>query len=60
MARRDSCGQGNKPRVEVFDSGDIHLVKDMMAKGSLPFEPPLFQIVLGVNMVRVATSGNVT
>jgi len=38
---------GTQPEYEVFDTGDIHLVKDMMEKGKLPFRP-LFQIVLGV------------
>jgi uncharacterized protein (DUF849 family) len=38
---------GTQPEYEVFDSGDIHLVKDMMSRGKLPFEP-LFQIVLGI------------
>jgi uncharacterized protein (DUF849 family) len=47
---------GTKPEYEVFDSGDIHLVKDMMGQGKLPFEPPLFQIVLGVKYGAVATS----
>jgi 3-dehydrocarnitine:acetyl-CoA trimethylamine transferase len=46
---------GTKPEYEVFDSGDIHLVKDMMSQGKLPFEPPLFQIVLGVKYGAVAT-----
>ena len=38
---------GTQPEFEVFDTGDIHLVNDMMKQGRLPFEP-LFQIVLGV------------
>jgi uncharacterized protein (DUF849 family) len=32
---------------EVFDSGDIHLAHDLLAKGVLK-GPPLFQIVMGV------------
>lgn len=38
---------GTQPEYEVFDTGDIHLVNDMMRQGKLPFEP-LFQLVLGV------------
>jgi uncharacterized protein (DUF849 family) len=38
---------GTQPEYEVFDTGDIHLVNDMMKQGKLPFEP-LFQMVLGV------------
>lgn len=45
---------GTKPEYEVFDSGDIHLVNDMMAKGKLPPES-LFQIVLGVKYGASAT-----
>ena len=38
---------GSKPELEVFDSGDIHLAHDLLAKGVLK-GPPLFQIVMGV------------
>ena len=38
---------GVKPELEVFDSGDIHLAKDLMAEGVLK-APALFQIVTGV------------
>ena len=38
---------GVKPELEVFDSGDIHLAKDLMADGVLK-APALFQIVTGV------------
>ena len=38
---------GVKPELEVFDSGDIHLAKDLMATGVLK-APALFQIVTGV------------
>jgi uncharacterized protein (DUF849 family) len=38
---------GAKPELEVFDTGDIHLAHDLLAKGVLK-SPPLFQIVLGV------------
>ena len=40
-------GAGVKPELEVFDSGDIHLAHDLLAKGVLK-GPPLFQIVMGV------------
>ena len=40
-------GAGVKPELEVFDSGDIHLAHDLLAKGVLR-SPPLFQIVMGV------------
>jgi uncharacterized protein (DUF849 family) len=39
---------GVKPELEVFDSGDIHLARKLLADGVLP-EPPLFQIVTGVS-----------
>lgn len=38
---------GTKPELEVFDSGDIRLAKDLLDDGSLD-SPPYFQIVLGV------------
>jgi uncharacterized protein (DUF849 family) len=38
---------GVKPELEVFDSGDIHMAKDMIAQGLLPGRP-FFQIVTGV------------
>ena len=40
-------GAGVKPEIEVFDSGDIHLAKDLIAEGLLPGKP-FFQIVTGV------------
>ena len=39
---------GTLPECEVFDSGDIHLAKDLIADGTLSSTPALFQIVLGV------------
>jgi len=37
---------GTLPELEVFDSGDIHLARDLLADGTL--DPPgMFQIVLG-------------
>jgi uncharacterized protein (DUF849 family) len=38
---------GTMPELEVFDSGDIHMARDLLEEGVLP-RPPLFQIVLGV------------
>ena len=38
---------GTKPEIEVFDSGDIHLAKALLAEGVLD-SPPLFQIVTGI------------
>ena len=38
---------GVKPELEVFDSGDINLAKDLLAEGVLQ-GPALFQIVTGV------------
>jgi uncharacterized protein (DUF849 family) len=38
---------GVKPELEVFDSGDIHLARQLIADGVLD-QPALFQIVLGV------------
>ncbi|MEI9927484.1 MAG: 3-keto-5-aminohexanoate cleavage protein [Sphingomonas sp.] len=40
-------GAGVKPELEVFDSGDIHLARDLIAEGLLPGKP-FFQIVTGV------------
>lgn len=38
---------GSKPELEIFDSGDLHLARDLIEKGVLD-RPPLFQIVMGV------------
>jgi uncharacterized protein (DUF849 family) len=38
---------GVKPELEVFDSGDIHLARELIDEGLLPGRP-FFQIVLGV------------
>lgn len=46
---------GTKPELEVFDSGDIHLAHDLVAKGVID-EAPLFQIVLGVKYGANATT----
>ena len=41
------CAAGVKPELEVFDSGDLQLARDLIAEGVLR-EPALFQIVTGV------------
>lgn len=38
---------GVRPEIEIFDSGDIHLANDLIAKGVLK-QPALFSFVLGV------------
>jgi uncharacterized protein (DUF849 family) len=38
---------GVKPELEVFDTGDVHLAKDLLNEGLIP-GIPFFQIVLGV------------
>lgn len=38
---------GVRPEIEIFDSGDIHLATDLIAKGILK-SPTLFSFVLGV------------
>ncbi|MBR8059884.1 3-keto-5-aminohexanoate cleavage protein [Burkholderia dolosa] len=38
---------GVMPEIEVFDSGDIHMARDLIDEGTLP-GPHLFQIVTGV------------
>lgn len=50
---------GVKPELEVFDSGDIRLARDMIEADVL--EPsPLFQIVCGVNYGFAATTETLT
>lgn len=38
---------GVKPEIEVFDSGDIHMARDLLNDGTIPGKP-FFQIVTGV------------
>ena len=47
-------GAGVKPELEVFDSGDIHLARALIADGVIA-TPALFQIVLGVRYGAAAT-----
>ena len=47
-------GAGVKPELEVFDSGDIHLARALIANGVIA-TPALFQIVLGVRYGAAAT-----
>ncbi len=53
MARRIR-GAGVKPELEVFDSGDILLAKDLLKQGVLD-GAAFFQIVLGVRYSATAT-----
>lgn len=53
MAERIQAA-GVRPEVEVFDSGDIQLLNDMVRQGKI--EAPVFcQIVLGVRYGAIAT-----
>lgn len=45
---------GVKPEIEIFDSGDLHMANDLIAKGILK-TPALFSFVLGVKYGFVAT-----
>lgn len=45
---------GVKPEIEVFDSGDIQLMNDMLKKRALQ-SPVMVQIVLGVKYGAIAT-----
>lgn len=46
---------GVKPEIELFDSGDLHLARDLIRDGVLE-GPGLFSLVLGVNYGFAATS----
>ena len=46
---------GTFPEIEVFDTGDIHLARDLLQDGTLA-SPSLFQIVLGVKYGAAATT----
>lgn len=45
---------GVKPEIELFDSGDVHLARDMIADGSID-GPGMFSLVLGVKYGFAAT-----
>lgn len=45
---------GVRPEIEIFDSGDLHLANDLIAKGVLK-TPALFSFVLGVKYGFVAS-----
>jgi uncharacterized protein (DUF849 family) len=49
VRRMAACmrGPGVLPELELFDSGDIHLARDLIAEGTLR-GPPLCTLVLGV------------
>lgn len=44
---------GVKPEIEIFDSGDLHMVKDFVARGIIR-TPLMVQMVLGVRFGAVA------
>lgn len=44
---------GVKPEIEIFDSGDLHMVKDFAARGVIK-TPIMIQLVLGVRFGAVA------
>lgn len=44
---REISGVRTKPELELFDSGDLHIARDLMSQGLLPPDP-LWQICLGV------------
>jgi len=46
---------GVKPEIEIFDSGDLHMVKDFVARGIIA-TPLMVQMVLGVRFGAVANS----
>ena len=48
-------GAGVMPELECFDSGDIHMAKDLIADGVLP-EPHFFQLVTGVKYGATSTT----
>jgi uncharacterized protein (DUF849 family) len=46
---------GTFPEIEVFDTGDIHVARELLEDGTLA-SPALFQIVLGVKYGAAATT----
>jgi uncharacterized protein (DUF849 family) len=50
---------GVKPEIELFDSGDIHLARDLIDAGELG-GPGLFSLVLGVKYGFTASAETVT
>jgi len=50
---------GVKPEIEVFDSGDIGLARDLLEEGSLR-GPALFQVVMGVKYGFIASTDTLT
>jgi len=50
---------GVKPELEVFDSGDIHLARDLIEDGTIRGRP-LFQIVTGVKYGMQSTPETLT
>ena len=50
---------GTLPELECFDSGDIHLAKDLLADGTLG-PKPFFQLVLGVKYGASASTATMS
>ncbi|MBO9126213.1 MULTISPECIES: beta-keto acid cleavage family enzyme [Rhizobium/Agrobacterium group] len=44
---------GVKPEIEIFDSGDLHMLKDFLSRGVIK-KPLMVQMVLGVRFGAVA------
>lgn len=44
---------GTKPEIEIFDSGDLNMAKDFLARGILN-SPAMFQFVMGINFGSAA------
>lgn len=44
---------GTKPEIEIFDSGDLNMAKDFIARGLLK-PPVMFQFVMGINFGAAA------
>jgi uncharacterized protein (DUF849 family) len=49
---------GVKPEIEIFDSGDLHMVKDFIARGIIK-TPLMVQMVLGVRFGAVANPATI-
>lgn len=56
MARR-IYASGVKPEIEIFDTGDLHLMRHMIDTGELHL-PLMVQLVLGVRFGAMATPQN--
>ncbi len=50
---------GSKPEIEIFDSGDLNMAKDFIARGILN-PPVMFQFVMGINFGAAANPQTLT